>query len=296
MDAQKPICWAVLLGVFAGGCDPAPAVSEPEPAAPPCQTGTLFDPQASGTISGRVAWMGDLPDVPPYRVLPVASFSAELTQLARRANPNAPLIDPGSRGVGSAVVFLRRVEPQRGRPWDLPSVDVQLQGMRIEVLQGGPARRYGIVRCGDEVHMVSRQPLLHALHADGAAFFTLPFPDPDQPLVRRFRAPGLVELSSGAGYYWMRAYLFVTEHPYYCCTDAAGAFALAAVPAGEYELVCWMPSWIEERRHRDPDNFQPTRVYYRPPVEIVRKLTVRARETAAVDFEVSVRAFAPGGD
>jgi hypothetical protein len=290
MDARRPVCWVVLLGVLAVGCDPAPAVSEPEPAAR--ETGTLFDPRASGTVSGRVTWMGDIPEVRPYRVLPAASLSFELIQLTLRANPNAPLIDPASQGVGSAVVFLRAVDPQRGRPWDLPSVEVQLKDLRIDVLQGGPARRYGFVRCGDEVRMVSRQSLLHALHADGAAFFTLPLPDPDQPLSRRLRTPGLVELSSGAGYYWMRAYLFVTEHPYYCCTDADGVFTLAAVPAGEYELVCWMPSWLEERRHRDPETFQPIRLYYRPPVEKVAKVTVRAGRTTETIFELSIADFA----
>lgn len=291
MDAKNQVHGLMLLSVvLAVGCEPAPVVPEPEPA-PLCPSGTCFDPQSAGAISGRVTWQGDIPTVPPYRVAPILSRSVELQKLALRANPNVPVIDPSSRGVGSAVVFLRGIEPAQSRPWDLPPVEVQLKDLRIEVLQGGPTRRYGFVRRGDEIRMVSRQPLLHALHADGAAFFTLSFPDPDQPRSRRLVTPGLVELSSGTSYYWMRAYLFVADHPYYCCTDGDGRFGLAGVPAGEYELVCWLPSWIEERRDIDPENFQPVRLYYRPPVEIVRKVTVRAGETTGAGFEAGSSAF-----
>ena len=50
-----------------------------------------------------------------------------------------------------------------------------------------------------------------------------------------------VELTSGAGHYWMRAYLMVAEHPYYALTNADGRFVLPQVPPGRYEIVCWLP-------------------------------------------------------
>jgi hypothetical protein len=291
MPATRRICWTCVLGVLAVGCDPSPAGPDAKPAEEPSLIGSLFDPQTAGTITGRVTWAGEIPEVPAYRVLPVMSFSPDLNQLAYRVHPNAPLIDRVSRGVASVVVFLRGVDRQRSRPWDLPPVEVELKDVRIQMVQGGPPHRYGFVRCGGEVRMVSRQILLHALHADGAAFFTLPFPDPDQPLVRRLDTPGVVELSSGVGYYWMRGYLFVCEHPYYCCTDGNGHFTLPAVPAGEYELVCWMPSWLEERCDRDPENFQPVRIYYRAPVKKVMRVTVTAGQTTETSFGLSTGDF-----
>jgi hypothetical protein len=292
MQTRKAICWSVWFGILAAGCDAPPApVPQAEPAAESRQTAALFDARSAGTVSGRVTWAGEVPEVPPYRVLPVMSIAPELRQLAVRANPNAPQIDPTSRAVGSAVVFLRGVDPQRSRPWDLPPVEVHLKDLLIQVVQEGLPRRYGFVRCGAEVRMVSRQLVLHALHADGAAFFTLPFPDPDQPLSRRLGTPGVVELSSGVGYYWMRAYLFVSEHPYYCCTDSAGHFTLPTVPAGDYDLVCWMPSWIEEGCDRDPENFQPVRIRYRPPVEKIIKVTVTPGQTTETSFRLSTGDF-----
>src|SRR5262249_59710045 len=104
-------------------------------------------------------------------------------------------------------------------------------------------RSIGFVRRGDAVTLVSRQALFHTLRARGAAFWTLTFPDPDRPLVRHFDRPGLVELSSAAGYYWMHAYLWVSDHPYLTLTDAAGRWELAGVPPGDYELAVWLPPW-----------------------------------------------------
>src|SRR5207249_11538920 len=102
----------------------------------------------------------------------------------------------------------------------------------------------------------------NSLQARGAAFFSLPFPDRDQPLDRPLKQKGLVELTSGAGWYWIRAYLFVDDHSYYAHTDAKGHFELRAVPAGRYRLVCWMPNWNIARQERDPESGLVVRIVF----------------------------------
>jgi hypothetical protein len=167
-------------------------------------------------------------------------------------------------------------------------VTIELHDERPMVRQGdGPPRTVGFVRRGDTVALVSRQPLFHALRARGAAFWTLTFPDPDRPLARRFDRPGLVELSSAAGHFWMHAYLWVAEHPYFTLTDAAGRWELAGVPPGEYDLVVWHPNWRVDRQERDPETGTVARVYFRPPVERVRRVSVREGE-AVVGDDVSI--------
>src|SRR5262249_44220267 len=131
---------------------------------------------------------------------------------------NAPTIDPSNRGVANAVVFLRGVDPVRSRPWDLPPVQVAISDFAFKLHQGEWHNRIGFVRRGEAIEMTSYDPILHMLHADGAAFFTLAFPDAKKPLSRRLTKPGIVELSSASTWYWMRAYLFVDDHPYYACT------------------------------------------------------------------------------
>src|SRR5207253_91779 len=117
-------------------------------------------------------------------------------------------------------------------------VRVEISAEQIRVRQGdAEPQNVGIVRLGDEVEFESRDARLHVLSARVAAFFALPFPEPGRPLRRRFTRPGLVELSSGAGRPWHRAYLWVASHPYVTLTDASGRFQVADVPAGECRLV-----------------------------------------------------------
>jgi hypothetical protein len=278
--------WACLLLVVAGCSD------APRPASPVTPSvATDFDPAQAGNIQGQVMWEGEVPVVPAFeyrRNLP--SGNAAEPRLVRE-NPNTPVIDAKSGGVAGAVVFLRGMEARHARPWDWPSVRVELRDRRLHIVQGNTDSRIGFVRQGQPVEMVSRESVFHSLHADGAAFFSLTFPDPDRPRQRSLDARGLVELSSAAGYYWMRAYLFVDEHPYYTRTDAQGRYQLTQVPPGQYQLVCWLPSWKVARHERDPETTVIARLYFGKPVEQERQVEVRTGSTTTVGFTVSSALF-----
>jgi hypothetical protein len=273
------------------GCgDPVPGPAEQSASdAPPA--GSAFDPASAGSVCGRVTWEGDIPSVPRFKIRPhLPAEGAEQRHLIRK-NPNAPVVDAATRGVAGAVVYLRGVDPLRGRPWDHDPVRVEQRGRRLHVRQGGRDGRVGFVRRGDSVEVVSRDSVFHALHAGGAAFFSLAFPDPGQPLSRPLPETGLVELTSAAGYYWMRAYLFVDDHPYYALTDAHGRFELRQVPPGRYELVCWMPNWLEDRTERDPETGLVARLFFGPPAEQSRPVLVEKKGTCSLDFVFSTGAF-----
>jgi hypothetical protein len=275
-----------LLLAFAAGC----ADARPEAAADAsavAETGTHFDPTTAGTLRGRVTWDGPIPNVPPFEVPPDPLAGPVRWNRRTVANPNAPLIDPRTRGVRCAVVFLRGVDPGRAKPWDLPPVTVEQRDCRIRIVQGEAVSPIGFARRAEVVTMVSRDACFHALHAGGAALFSLMFPDPDQPLARRLNEKGLVEWTSGAGYYWMRAYLFVDDHPYYTRTDAAGQFVLEGVPPGHYEVVCWLPNWEKAGHERDPESGLITRYFFAAPLERVQSLNLGAGQTREVSFTLS---------
>jgi hypothetical protein len=238
--------------------------------------GTAFDPATAGTIQGRVCWEGDFPTVPLLRGWTDVAPETGPARFHVQANPNAPAIDPRTRGMGNAVVFLRGVDPGRAKPWDLPRVVVELKDCRFIVQQGDAAGRDGFVRGGDCVEMVSTESVFHAVHAAGAAYFSLTLPDPDQPRRRTLDRNGLVELTSGAGYFWMRAYLYVDDHPYYTRTDREGRFVLRQVPPGRYQLVCLMPNWREAGHDRDPETSVVMRLRFRPSVEQAQAVEVGA--------------------
>ena len=282
------VCLLCLPVCSCTGEPRAPAAPAP-PAA--VEAGTFFDPSTAGTIEGRVTWIGEPPTIPLLRGWTDVASEGIPAKKHEEPNPNAPRIDPVSGGIGNAVVFLRGVDPRRGRPWDLPPVRVQQRDYRLLVQQGDAADRDGFVRRGDRIEMVSTGPVFHVLHATGAAYFSLAFPEPDRPRSHSLDRPGVVELASGAGYFWMRAYLFVDDHPYYTPSDALGRFRLPQVPPGRYEVVCWLPDWHEAGHDRDPETSLVVRVKYRPPVEHVQALEVGPNRTEAVQFTWGLKDF-----
>ena len=267
------------------GCGHAQSHPGENEAVPPV-AGSLFDAATAGAVRGRVVWEGDLPEVPPLLERPSVLSALPGKPVTVWPNPNAPLIDPTTRAVRGAVVSLRGVDPARGRPWDHLPARVELRGRQIRVVQGDEDGAVGFVRRGDLVAMTSRDDVFHALRAGGAAFFSLTLPDPGRPRVRRMNDPGLVELSSAAGLFWMRAYLFVDDHPYYTRTDAEGRFELRGVPPGRYEAVCWLPDWRPERHDRDPESSSVTRLFFRPPRETRRAFVLREDQTLDLGFTI----------
>lgn len=227
-----------------------------------------------------------MPLVAPFFVL-----SEEIKAKTYMPNVGAAAVDAGTRGVANAVVFLRGVDLQKARPWDHPRVTIEQRWQHLRVLQGDDVSHLGFVQRGQTVDLISRDPFYHSLHADGAAFFTLTFPDAGQVRRRRLDNAGLVELSSAAGYFWMRAYLFVDDHPYYTRTDSQGQFRLKQVPPGRHQVVCWLPSWKEAGHSRDPETGLITRMTFGPPAEHSKELALDARADREVHFEVSPTSF-----
>ena len=273
----------LLVLLLVAGCDD-PAWLGADPDDPPAPVVSRFDPARAGTVTGRVTWPGPLPDAPEFLFgVPKADGSVEMRMMP---NPNRPAIDPSTRAVAGAVVFLRGVDPAVAKPWDHPPARVEWRDRQVVVQQGNTTGRAGFVRRGDTVTFLSAEPVYHVLRGRGADFFSLTLPEPDRPSARTFSRPGRVELSSGAGYYWARADLFVCDHPYSTVTDRDGRFRLDGVPAGPAEVVAWLPGWLPAGRDRDPESGLITRMPYSDPVEASRPVTVVVGRTAAVDLSL----------
>src|SRR6267378_3769085 len=99
----------VLVGLLPLGCETAIPPSEPV-ASPPTPLATQFDAASASTLRGRVTWDGELPQAPPFTTRPHALAGLGIRERLIRENPNAPQIDPTSRGVAHAVVYLRGID------------------------------------------------------------------------------------------------------------------------------------------------------------------------------------------
>ncbi len=274
---------SLLLLAGCGDARPQAGVPPPNPPAAPSR----FDPATAGTISGTVIWDGDFPAADPWpmRAMPAVAPGKSCP------NPNLPVVDRKTRGVGNAVIFLRGVAADKARPWDHPAARVEMRELDLHVCQGATVSRVGFVRRGEAVDFVSRDALFHALEVRGASFFSLRFVERDQLTSRRFPDQGVVELKSAAGYPWMRAYLLVDDHPYFARTDSQGRFHLSQVPPGKCQVVCWMPNWHVTRQDRDPESSLITRVTFAAPLEVEKTVELERKGVREVNFIVSSKSL-----
>lgn len=286
--------WLIVAfwAMFLAGChEPLPT----DEASPSTELGKHFDAADTATLRARVVWEGPLPQVPDFDVYTSPDSQPDSPPPGPRPNPHVPRIDPTSGGVRDAVFFLRRVDLARSRPWHHPAVTVVHRDWSAHIEQGDVVSPVGFVRRGDVVTTVSRQKILHILRGEGASLFSLPLLDPDLPSRKRLARHGVIELSSGAGYYWLRSHLFVDDHPYYARSDQTGRGELAQVPAGTYQVVCWLPNWHIARQERDPESSQIGRVMFAKPIELEQTVTLSAGSDSEVSFTLSASVFSPQG-
>jgi hypothetical protein len=294
MEQRSALAFWMVPLLLVAGCGETHREAEREQQ-PTVSLASHFDSTMSGTIHGKVCWDGPLPEVPPFEIRSLVTAANPPQPRPLRDNPNAPKVDATTKAVAGAVVFLRKVEPASARPWDHPPVTIDHHERQLQIDQGDARAAVGFVRRGDAVAMVSHEKkFLNALHGDGAAYFTLMFPESEKPLSRVLKDKGIVELTSAAGYYWMRAYLFVDDHPYYTATDRKGLFELRQVPPGRYQLVCWMPNWHKKSEDRDPESGLVTRVHFGPAFELEREIEIERAGELHAEFAISPGMFVGG--
>jgi hypothetical protein len=246
---------------------------------------SAFNAANTGAISGRVVWDGNVPIAEPM-VVTTSAFQPFLYQNPVHCTlPDYPRVDSESHGVAGAVVFLRSVDPKLAKAWNHEPVRVEFQDRAMRIYQGNHLRSVGFVQAGGCIDIASREADYHLLRARGAAFFTAPLQKPNEVSRKMLAKAGIVDLTSGAGYYWLHGHLFVAEHPYYVQTDAAGRFRLDQVPAGKYELACWMPNWKVTRRERDPETSVVVRLIWASPKEQTRAVEVQSGQTVDATYE-----------
>jgi hypothetical protein len=252
------------------------------------ELGAEFDEKRCEALICKVVWDGTPPVVPALSMFQAKTRPGGKMELP---NPNAPRIGKGN-GLADAIAYLRGVDLKKSRTWDPPPVCVEVNATDMIVHSGETSSRFGVVRRGDNVQLVSREPSVHGIRGRGGDFFTQMLFVPDAPVSRRFSEPGVVELSSGSWYFWMRGYLMVSDHPYVGVSDANGMVRFDKVPEGEYELVCWKANWHIAEIERDPEWIFQTGIVFEPAVELRQNVKIVAGDPALVSFKLNAAQFA----
>ena len=274
---------AALLAALPLACRRHAVEMPKTPTSLPEKLGSRFDPKECGNISGTVTWTDDLPEIPPLHVLsPVDGKETE-----DFPNPNAPNIDPETGQIEGSLIYLLKVDRAMSKPWSHAPVSVVFTDSKLEVRQGAAPTSIGIVELGDTIACSATVERNFDLVGRGADFFSLPLPKPKTTTTRKMDKPGAVELSCGRGRYWLHDYLWVSDHPYVTKTKADGSFELKRVPAGDYELVSWMPNWHMLRPERNAESGEISRLVFEKAAEQKRDVTVVPGETVTIETEIS---------
>ena len=207
-----------------------------------------------GTISGRVLFKGE---PPPRKELRVTLNKKTCGHTYRSES----LLVSEKGGIQNVVVSLLRIP--KGLPIETGDKPIQIDQQKCIFIP-----HVLLVPAGVEFEVLNSDPVLHSFHTMGAhnkelniiqtktkrRRLPLTFPEPDTIKV-------VCDVHS-----WMKAWIIVTEHPYYALTDADGQFRLENVPEGSYRIRAW-----HEELGKHP----------------VQEVVVTTNQDAQVDFEFS---------
>lgn len=233
-----------------------------------------------GIIAGTVKWSGPMPHLAPVAINKDPQICDPNSQKTRDLER---LVVGQQGGVANTVVFLKDIF--RGKAMDLPE-----QRRSLDQRQCRYEPHILLVPANAGLQMKSSDATLYTIHMDGAATYNLPFPFPNQVIIREMPAVGLVNLKCNGGHTWMNAEMFVVPHPYYAVTDESGRFELSDVPPGEYQIVAWHEGWGVARKEATFDVLTERRVertVFTPPRTWEKTVDVSPHATATVNFVIA---------
>ena len=219
-----------------------------------------------GTLSGTVKFAGPPPKLEPLAVNKNRDVCGE--QKASEA-----LVVGPERGVRGSVILLEGVA--RGKKGE---ADVVLDNHRCVFVH-----HVTVTMPGERARVKNSDPILHNTHGflGKTTVFNLALPNKDQMIevTKRLTKPGVVRVVCDAHPH-MAAWMIVHDSPYYAVSDERGAFKIDGIPPGSYKVTMWHEGFRAKGLDKDG------RPLYDEPHTITRDVTIPAKGTATVDFEL----------
>jgi plastocyanin len=224
----RPVVFALLVALLFGIIGCSKKESE-EPPAPPAPT-AVVDTATAGSIIGTVKFEGTPPVFHPI------DMSAEAACVQAHPSPIIPPVvvtGPGG-GLSNTVVYVKSglgsyhydtpkdpaVLDQKGCMYD-PRVVALMTNQPLAFKNTDPVTH--------NVHPMPRdnRPWNRSLAAG------------EDPYVTTFTHPELAIPVACNIHPWMRAFLFVFDHPYFAVTSKTGTFDLKSLSPGTYTIEAW---------------------------------------------------------
>ena len=191
-------------------------------------------------ISGIIKLDGPQPKRPP---LPLTSESRKLYEGKPYPRDEVELVSAKGE-IKNVFVYIRKGLPA-GKTYPAPKKPALLDQQRSMFRP----RIQGLF-VGQDFAMRNSDPIIHnvrSLSQENRPFnIAQPAGTPDR--LKRFSdKEGPIELRCDY-HRWMRAFIFVMEHPFFAVTDDQGRFTIKNLPPGEYTLATWHESFGENKQ------------------------------------------------
>jgi len=180
-----------------------------------------------GSIQGVVKLVGAAPAVPPIKTTKNQDYCG--------ASIDNPLFEVGKDGgLKNVEVFLKGIEKGKANPGGTITL-TNTHCMFAPRVQGASL--------GQQIKISSDDPILHNTHPQSndtnATIYNIALPFKGFSVTKPLpTTAGLIRVKCDA-HEWMRAWIWVFDHPYYATTDADGHFEIKDVPPGTYAVVAW---------------------------------------------------------
>ncbi|MBA4062263.1 MAG: hypothetical protein C0501_00890 [Isosphaera sp.] len=249
---------AVVLGGLAAFAGDRPRPAALVPPAPQFVAAPIPQERKPwATVTGRVVYPGD-GELPKPRLVPAGMIKdADFFTPAGELTYGDVVIDPKTRGLANAVVWLRPDSDDPSAPFPVDRIhttyrDAKPREHRVACGRGGFAPRVVAARAGDTVRFANPTGVFFNVHYQPAGG-----DDPTREfnlVLRRDQRPGGEEQTYATGplpvlrsfdlvrdaiHPWVTGYVRAFDHPYFAVTDAEGRFTIPDAPAGAWRLMAW---------------------------------------------------------
>lgn len=189
------------------------------------------DPSTAVTLTGRVAFTGKAPEA--RQITMDADEDCQKLHGGKGKVDDAVIVNPNGT---LANVFVYVKSGLDGYKFEPPATPVTLN-------QGGcwfGPRVLG-VQVGQPFQVTNSDPVTHNVHpvAQVNREWNYSQSQGDPPVERKFEKPEIMVPVKCNIHRWMRAWVGVTDNPYFAVTGGDGSFKIANLPPGEYTLAAW---------------------------------------------------------
>jgi RNA polymerase sigma factor (sigma-70 family) len=198
-------------------------------------------------IRGRIVFPEKRP-LPAVRVVPagtIKDFGFFGQQIYRDV-----MIDPETRGIANAVVWLRPDSEEANSVLPADSIHADLARAQprehgIFASAEGFTPRITAARAGDRLVFSNPTPVPFTVHYQRPAQpgltseFNVLLPPGRTHTTKPLPALGLCDTVTDNIHHWVEARVWAFEHPYFAVSDAGGNFTIPQAPVGSWRLVVW---------------------------------------------------------